>query len=250
MIDLGNMQTMQWVGLCIAGFLIGVSKAGIKGTSLLMIPVLAALFGGKLSSGLVLPMLSMGDICAVIYYNRHADWSYIWKLLPAAIVGVLIGIVIGDVVPDSVFKMLMGIFILLGLGYMAWRELGKNLSAIPAKWLPSTVFGLLGGITTMIGNAAGPIMNTYLLATKLPKNTFIGTGAWFFLVLNLFKIPLHVIFWKTITWESVKINALLFPLILLGLWIGIILIKFIPEKEFRYFVMIMTALGSVNLLLG
>ena len=250
MIDFDNLQTLQWVGLCIAGFLIGVSKAGIKGTGLIMIPILAELFGGKLSSGLVLPMLSMADICAVIYYNRHADWEYIWKLLPAAIIGVLIGIVIGDMIPDSAFKMLMGIFILAGLGYMAWREFGKNLSAIPAKWLPSTVFGLMGGITTMIGNAAGPIMNTYLLATKLPKNNFIGTGAWFFLVLNLFKIPFHILVWKTITWGSIKINFMMFPLILLGLGIGIVLVKYIPEKGFRYFVMAMTALGSVNLLLG
>lgn len=102
----------------------------------------------------------------------------------------------------------------------------------------------------MIGNAAGPIMNTYLLATKLPKNNFIGTGAWFFLVLNLFKIPFHILVWKTINWDSLQINFLMFPLILLGLGIGVVLVKYIPEKGFRYFVMVMTTLGSIKLLLG
>ncbi|MEM6632644.1 MAG: sulfite exporter TauE/SafE family protein [Bacteroidota bacterium] len=247
MIQIGEIQQIQWVGLCAAGFFIGMSKAGVKGTGLIMIPIMAELFGGKLSSGILLPMLSMGDICAVWYYNRHADWRYIWKLLPAAMVGVLFGIWIGDRIPDEAFKSLMGIFILGGLLYMAWREFGKKAAAIPAKWIPSTIFGMMGGITTMIGNAAGPIMNTYLLATNLPKNSFIGTGAWFFLVLNLFKIPFHVFIWKTISLQSFQVNAWMFPLIVVGMVIGVKIVRFIPEKEFRYFVMIATALVSLRL---
>jgi len=248
MIQFSDITGIQWIGLCIAGFLIGMSKAGIKGTGLIMIPVLAELFGGKLSSGLVLPMLAMADICAVIYYNRHAEWKYIWKLLPAAVIGIFLGIWVGEIIPDQNFKQLMALFVLMGVGYMAWREFGKNLKPIPANWGVATLFGSLGGFSTMIGNAAGPIMSTYLLATKLPKNSFIGTGAWFFLILNLFKIPFHVMIWKTITWSSIQVNFSLFPLILVGLVVGIRIVRFIPEKGFRYFVMGMTLIVAIRLL--
>jgi len=239
---------IQWLGLAFGAMLIGMGKAGIKGTGLLAIPILAEMYGGKLSSGLVLPLLSMADIFAVRFYHRHAEWKYIWKLLPAAAIGVFIGIWVGEVIHDEMFKLIMAIIILGSLAFMFLRELRTSAPPIPSNWLVATIFGLLGGFSTMIGNAAGPIMATYLLATKLPKNNFIGTGAWFFLMLNLFKIPFHILIWETITVDSFSLNISVLPAIFLGVFIGIRLVKHIPEKGFRYFVMIMTFLVSLRLL--
>jgi len=245
---INEITTIQWAGLALGAMLIGMGKAGIKGTGLLIIPIMAEVFGGKASSGLILPILSMADIIAVRYYNRHAQWAYIWKLLPAAAIGVFLGIWVGELINDEVFKSIMAIIILGSLAFMVWREWGGKQQPISSNWYMATLFGLLGGFCTMIGNAAGPIMATYLLATDLPKNNFIGTGAWFFLLLNLFKIPFHIFIWNTISWQSFGLNLSVLPAILLGVALGIRLVKIIPEKQFRYFVIAMTFLVAIRLL--
>lgn len=244
---LPTLSTGDWLWLLFSAMIIGGAKAGLRGLGMLAVPIMAAIFGGKLSAGLVLPMLIFADVLAVIYYNRDADWSFIWKLLPAAMVGVLIGLVVGLYIDDDTFKVIMGVIIIGGLILMVINERKALPPALTQGYVFGAFFGLLGGFSTMIGNAAGPVMAVYLLAVHLPKNAFIGTGAWYFLIINLFKFPLHVFFWKTISWEGLKLNLLATPAIVLGIWLGILVIKHLPEKEFRYFVIVMTFVAALRL---
>lgn len=243
----GSLSYTHWVILIMAALFTGMAKTGIYGLGILVAPVLAVFFGGKVSSGLLLPMLSMADILAVIYYNRHASWPHLWRLFPFAALGVIIAMWVGEIINDSTFKIIMGTFILGGLPVMIWRERMTNVTPLSGNWWSGSFFGITGGFSTMIGNAAGPVMSLYLLAMQLPKNVLIGTGAWFFLIINLFKIPFHVFVWKTITPHSVSLNIVLWPVILLGGFIGIKLVRIIPEKPFRWLVIIMTALASIRL---
>lgn len=226
---------------------VGMSKTGVYGLGMLAAPLLAGIFGGRVSAGLLLPMLSMADIFAVIYYNRHASWPHLWKLFPFAALGVIIAIWVGAVINDSTFKIIMAVFILGGIPVMIWRERVKTRKPLPGNWWTGSFFGITGGFSTMIGNAAGPIMSLYLLAMQLPKNVLIGTGAWFFLVINLFKIPFHIFIWETVTLRTFSINLMMLPAILLGGFLGIRLIRIIPEKPFRWLIIIMTVLASLRL---
>lgn len=224
-----------------------MSKTGVAGIGMLIVPILATIFGGKTSAGILLPMLSMADVFAVSYYHRHAEWKYIWKLLPATVVGVLVGLFVGNIVNDDQFKLMMAIIILAGLGIMVWRERRKSENAIPHNWLFSSIAGLLGGFSTMIGNAAGPVMSIYFLSMMLPKNSFIGTAAWFFLIINLFKIPFHIMVWETIDMNTLALNVAMFPAIMLGAFMGFKLVKYIPEKPYRIFIIATTALAAIKL---
>jgi uncharacterized protein len=246
---LSSLNTSHLWILIFAALLTGMSKAGVYGLGMIVAPVLASEFGGKASAGLLLPMLSMADIIAVFWYSRHASWPHLRKLFPFAAAGVLIAIWVGEVIDDKMFKSIMAFFILGCIPVMIWRETTKNPQPIKGNWLMGGLFGVTGGFSTMIGNAAGPIMSLYLLVMQLPKNVLIGTGAWFFLVINLFKIPFHVIVWKTITVETFSINLLMFPVIVLGGVIGILVARVIPEKPFRWFVIGMTVLASVRLVI-
>ena len=116
------------------------------------------------------------------------------------------------------------------------------------KWWYSAVFGLLGGFTTMIGNAAGPVMSVYLLSMRKEKMEYIGINAWFFLVVNLLKIPLQVFVWENITWETFSLNLVMLPVIGGGAWLGIYIVKLFPEKAFRRFIQVVTILSVVMML--
>lgn len=243
----GSLSGSHWAILVMVALFVGMSKTGVYGLGMLAAPLLAGIFGGKVSAGLLLPMLSMADILAVIYYNRHASWLHLWKLFPFAAMGVFIAIWVGAVINDSTFKAIMAIFILGGIPVMIWRERMKNSKPLPGNWWTGGFFGITGGFSSMIGNSAGPIMGLYLLAMHLPKNVLIGTGAWFFLVINLFKIPFHIFIWETVTLHSFSLNLTMLPVILLGGFLGIRLARIIPEKPFRWLVIGMTAMASLRL---
>lgn len=243
-----DLNPLQWLTFAGAAFMIGLSKAGLKGLGMVLVVLMASAFPAKASTGLVLPMLITGDIMAVIYYRRDADWSYVWRLIPAAAIGVVMGVWIGEGLDDETFGNILAAIVIFGLLLLVWQERRPPSQHFIRHPLVSSFTGLAGGFTTMVGNAAGPVMSVYLLATRLPKREFIGTAAWFFLIINWIKVPFHVWSWKTISWQSIQLNLFVIPAILIGFWIGIKVVALIPEKAFRYFVMIVTAITALKIL--
>ncbi len=242
-----HMPAGQWLVLILCGVLIGTAKAGIAGTGLMIVPIMAYVFGGKVSTGLVLPMLIMADVFAVLHYHRHARWRHIVRLIPWAIAGILVGVWIGGSVSDAVFQKIMATIIFMGIAVMIWQDFRKKRALPNARWFaPAT--GSIGGFATMMGNAAGPVMSLYLLSMRLPKLNFIGTAAWFFFFVNVFKVPFHVLFWKTITLETAALNLVLTPAILGGVWVGIRIVKIIPETAYRILVITTTLVSAVLLI--
>lgn len=230
--------------LAVVAFFIGMAKTGVHGISMFSIPLLAIIFGGKDSSGLMLPMLIIADAFAVFYYHRSANWSYLRKLFPATAIGVVLGTVIGQYVDDSVFRQIMGLIIFASLALMIWQEKNIEFNVPDYLWF-AVVMGLLGGVTSMVGNLAGVVMALYLLSMRLPKDEYIGTAAWFFLVLNLFKVPFHIFAWQTITIDSFKLNIVSLPFIALGAYAGVFIVKKIPNKQYRWLVIAMTAIAAI-----
>ena len=246
MIEAYDLTAVQWLIVLLCALLVGMAKTGLSGVGLMVVPLLASVFGGRPSVGLLLPILVFADVFAVSYYNRHAEWKYILRLLPWALIGVGAGVLVGQVISDIVFNRLLAVVVLTGIVLMILQDMRKKAS-IPDYWWFAMGLGLLGGFSTMIGNAAGPILALYLLSMRLPKNIYIGTGAWFFFIVNVFKVPFHVGIWKTITVQSLLFDVLMIPAIALGALLGIWLVKFFPEKAYRLFI-IATTLFSALLL--
>ena len=239
----------QWVLLGVTALLVGMSKTGIQGVTLLAIPLMALSFGAKPSTGLILPLLCMADIFAVMHYRRTAEWKYIARLLPAAIAGFFVALAVDHCVPAQGFKKLMGVcllFVLILMLLTEWR--GKQQMMID-RWWYGPLFGLLGGFTTMIGNAAGPVMAIYLLSTRMPKLNFVGTNAWFFLVVNLLKVPLQIFAWHNITLHTFAADLCCLPLILAGGMAGLHLVRLLPEKAFRRFITAVTWISVILMLI-
>ena len=243
-----NLSPVEWALIFLCGILIGANKTGLSGAAFLVVPTMAMIFGGKPSTGLLLPMLIMGDIFGVSYYNRHANWRYVLKPIPWALAGVVIGVLTGNQVSGEIFTTLIAVTIIMGVILMVWQDNRKNKFTVPDYWWFSAIIGMIGGFSTMIGNSAGPIMSIYLLTMYLPKNMFIGTKAWFFMIINVAKVPFHVFSWNTIDLRTFAFDLAVLPAIVIGAFIGVRVVRLIPEKGYRILVIVTTVVACIIML--
>ena len=243
--ELGRVQLLLFYTVA---FLIGMSKTGIHGTGMLAVPLLAIIFGGMNSSGVLLPILCIADVFGVWYYHRHASWIYLRRLFPSAALGIILGSIAGSYINDSAFKLIMAIVILGSVGVMLWLE-RNHRKDIPDSRLFGTIVGVAGGFTSMIGNLAGSIMAVYFISMRLPKNVFIGTTAWFFLVINLFKVPFHIFHWKTISTDTLIMDLTTIPLVAAGAYIGILIVKKMTDTSYRWFIIGMTIVAAIVMII-
>ena len=160
------------------------------------------------------------------------------------ILGVLIGVFYGYNINEDNFRLGMAVIILLSVIFMyAWDR--KKNKTVPTHWSFAGALGMTAGFTTMVGNLAGAFTNLYFLAQKLPKNEFIGTAAWLYFIINVFKLPFHVFVWETVQLESLKISLLLAPFVALGLYVGVKLVREIKENAYRKLILLFTAIGAL-----
>jgi len=228
--------------------LLGIAKSGIKGLAVLIVTGLALVYGARDSTGILMPLLICGDLFAVVYYKRHVKWIYLVKLLPWMVTGVLTGVFFGKNLPEDLFKSGMALIILLSVAMMYYWEQKKN-KQVPTHWSFAALTGIMAGFTTMVGNLAGAFSNIYFLAIRLPKNEFIGTAAWLFFFINLFKVPFHIWSWGTINWVSFQVSLSLIPSVILGFGLGVYLVKKIKNDKYRLLILLMTGLGGLVILL-
>ena len=237
----------QWAAWISLGICIGLTKTGFSGMTAVIVPIMALIFDPKESTGINLPLLCFGDLIAVFYFNRHAEWKYVLRLLPWSLVGFAAALFVDSLVPVNAFKYLIGGSVLAGLAVMIWDELRGKGKPPPQSWWFSALFGIAGGFSTMIGNVAGPILAVFLLSMRLPKNSFVGTTAWYYLIINYIKLPLQILFWHNISVKTLLFDVTLIPVIFVGAAAGILLIKIIPEPVFRKVIIILTFISAALL---
>jgi uncharacterized membrane protein YfcA len=239
----------EWAVLLFTALLVGFAKTAIGGVTMLAIPLLAVVFGGKESTGIMLPMLLTGDLMAIGSYRKAVVWKNVLRPLPWAVIGILTGALIGNLIDDRAFLYLIGtivLFCLMLLFYSEWK--GKDLIVPTKPWFYISV-GIVSGFASMIGNAAGPIFSLFLLALDLRKDNYMGTNAWFFLLVNAMKLPFQIFIWHNIGISALIITPVLLPLIALGAVIGFIVLKKINEKVFRGIIFAMTIIAAIRLFL-
>lgn len=240
----------QWLLAILAGIGIGVSKSGLPGVSLLHVVVFAQLFPGLASTGVVLPMLIAGDIGAVLLFRRHAQWPHVVRTLPPALVGVGVGWLLMGRFPGAQWSPVIG-GIVLALALLQilrhWRP--AWFASVPHTHAFAWTVGFVAGVVTMLANAAGPVMALYLVAVSLPKDAFVGTAAWFFLLINVLKVPFSAQL-GLITGRSLVFNALLVPAIAAGLFAGRALVARIPQRLFDTLILVFALAAALKLMLA
>ncbi len=241
---LQGFSTLNIVLIFLSAFIVGLAKAGLKGIDMLNVTIMALVFGGKASTGIVLPLLCAADIGAVWYYNRHAQWKHFWKIIPWMAIGILIGVYVGKDMNEAVFRKLMAIIIIITVVIIIVMEMRKT-DKVPTHPLFAASTGITAGITTMLGNLAGAFSNIYFLAMRMSKNDFIGTAAWVFLVINLFKLPFQILYWKNINTQTLTTDLILLPALAIGFVAGIKIVQRIHDDSYRKLVILLTLVGAI-----
>jgi uncharacterized protein len=239
-------EPWQWALAIVAALVVGISKAGIGGLGMLAVVIFAQIMPAKQATGIVLPLLCCGDIVATLVYRQHAKWTHIRRLFPWTAAGVVIGYFALDLVDELQARRLIGgiILTLAVLHFLRRRMSGHETEH--GAWFAPTI-GVLAGFTTLVANAAGPLMAVYMLAMRLPKMDFVGTGAVFFLLLNFFKVPfmLHL---GLINSASFSLNLLLMPVVVAGAWFGRKLVMRIDQRAFENIALTLSVVAGLKLL--
>lgn len=240
-----NFDPLQWCLAALGALLVGVAKTGITGLSLIFVSIFAGIMPARRSTGLVLPLLLVGDVVAVLSYRRHAQWRHLWRLFPWAGAGVVIGWFALGRMDERQARFSIGAIILgLAVLYLVRRFRRDGGGEEHAVWF-APVIGVLAGFTTLVANAAGPLTVIYMLAMRLPKMEYMGTTAVFFLVLNLFKMPFMVGL-GLVTRDSLAASLVLAPAVLAGTWIGRWLLGWINQRVFETIVLVLALVAGAG----
>lgn len=237
----------QWIGAAACAFVVGAAKTGVPGLGFLAVPWMAWLLypDSRLSVGALLPLLCCADMMAVWLYRRNAAIHHLWHMLPWVVVGMGGGWLILRHLPNASFGPLIGSVVLLMISIHVWRICRKRTE--PPGRLAGAGFGIVAGTTTTVANAAGPVMNMYLLALRLPKEEFIAAGAWFFFAINLAKLPIYGCN-DMISQASLLMDACLVPAVVAGSLVGRRIVPHIPQRTFEIIVLVLAAIGAARLL--
>jgi len=242
-----HFSTLGWLAVTGGAFGIGLNKGGLTGLGILPVLLFAVVFQARESTGFVLPLLIVGDICAVIIYRRVVLWKTFWTLLPPALVGVVIGFLLMLRISGAAFGPLIGWIIIALIALQFTRSaLGEKIDHIFESHGFGLGMGVLAGITTMIANAAGPVANLYFLSVRLPKWNLIGTSAFLFFVINLCKVPFSSQMGLTNAY-SLSLAVVLAPLVVTGFFTGRYIAGVMPQKVFERFLLACTAVGALRL---
>lgn len=261
---LAELTATEWAVLAVAALTVGFAKTAISGAGAVTVVLFAWVLPARESTGVVLPVLIVGDLLAVSIYRRHADWGMLWRLFPWVAVGTVLGAVFVAYADDELMRIAIGVTLLvLSAGQLLRRSPAQG-PAIDSTTAPiaepppgpggatgrrvlAAGAGVLAGVTTMVANAAGAVTSLYFLLSGLPILRFLGTGAWFYLVVNLFKVPFSVGL-GLLTWEALLLDLTLVPAVLAGAVTGVVVIKRIDQRRFEQVTLALVVVAAVLLL--
>jgi uncharacterized protein len=240
-----------------AALIVGLSKTALPGAGLLATPLLAMVFTGRAIPGATIPILLVADLFAVTWYRRHARLDVLKPLVPWVGIGYLAGAIFFIIVGKAArpIELMIGGAILVVVVMQIWRML-RQAPAVEATTAAAAGYGISGGFTTFVSNNAGPIMNTYLMRLGLDKHELVGTTALFYFLVNASKVP---VYWAIGQWSegghffsvaALKYDLVLIPAIVFGVFSGKFLFTRLPQKLFRWLVVILAGVAAIKLLVG
>ena len=247
--DVPDLTWFAWALLCVAALIIGVSKTAVPGAGTVAVAIFAAVLPGQAVDGDHPASADRRRLFAVMAYRRHTNWRALLGLAPAVIAGILLGVLFLAFADDAWVKRTIGVILLAVIAITLFRRrMGAQVVEGGPHRVAAATYGTLGGFTTMVANAAGPVMSMYFLAARFPVKEFLGTAAWFFAIVNLSKVPFSIGL-GLITVPGLLLDLVLVPAVVVGALAGRWLAGRLDQALFERLVIIFTVVGAVYLLI-
>jgi uncharacterized membrane protein YfcA len=237
--------------LVLIGFLTGLSKTAIGGIGMVNAALLASVLPAKESTGVMLILLITGDLFAIGVYKKHVEWKVLQKLIWPVIAGVCVGAYfLSHSTNESLKKTIGWIVLLLVAFYPISQRLQKRDLDISTRFPRSlgASLGSMAGFMSMVANSGGPPMSIYLLLRKNSVMNFLGNTAWFFFIINVFKLPFTLAL-GLLDFHSFHYIFPALPAVPIGAVIGRKLVSRINQDLFQKITLITAALAGLNLIL-
>lgn len=239
-----ELAPWQWITGAFCAFAIGVAKTGVPGAGTFVAPAMILMVGdARQAAGWLLPVLCLADGFAVFYWRRHADLRQLLRLAPWVLIGMAGGAAALTFNESVLRKIVAGIIFAMLAVYLRGRLRPETAVALPH----ASPYGIAAGFSTTVANAAGAVMNLYLLSMRLPKHEFIATAAWFFFVINLAKIPIYQ-FHGLFSRVSLLFDTAMIPATIAGALTGRWIFAHIPQRAFEIVVLSLTLAATLALL--
>ncbi|QIG38704.1 sulfite exporter TauE/SafE family protein [Microbacterium sp. 4R-513] len=244
-----ELTPFLWCLLALGALVVGLSKTALPGGATLAVALFAAVLPARTSTATLLVLLIVGDAFALLMYRRHADWKTLVRLAPAVIAGLVVGAVFLALADDDWVRRTIGVILLIVVAFTFWlrRRTERSAALVAGGRAASIGYGTLGGFTTMVANAGGPVMSMYFLASRFEVKAFLGTAAWFFAIVNIAKLP-FAIGLGLLNTHTLLIDLVLVPAVVVGALIGRLLADRMNQAVFERVVYILTIVAAVYLL--
>ena len=241
-----ELTALTWGVLITGALLVGIAKTALPGLATFVAAMFAAVLPARESTAVLLVMLMTGDLVAIWVYRRDADFKTLLRLAPPVIAGLVLGATFLAWADNTTMRRTIGVILLALTALTLWsmrRGLDDAAQGVPVR----LGYGALGGFTTMAANAGGPVMTLYFLAARFDMIRFLGTQAWFFFLINVAKLPFSLGL-GLLGGEMLVPLLVLAPVVLLGTWLGRVVIRHIDETWFTRVIIALTIVSSMYLL--
>ena len=214
-----------------AVLLMGISKGGFgSGAGLFATPLMALTVPIPQAAAIMLPILIVMDVTGLWAYRGRYSRENLRLILLGGMLGIALGTLTFRYFSDAWIRVILGA---MSIAFVAQRYVGRSGARPPA--LRCTVRGLFwstaSGLTSTIAHAGGPPLSIYLLPQRLEKSQLVGTTVIFFAAVNAVKLIPY-------TWlglfdtQNLTTSAVLIPLAPVGIWMGVKLMRRLPEELF------------------
>ena len=231
-----------------AVFLMGLSKGGFAGLSLISTPLVALVISPVKAAAIMLPILIAQDVVSVWAYRR--DWSArnLALMLPGCGLGILLAWAMAAQVTDAQVRLMVGIIaIAFVLAHVAKVLRGGEIAARAADVPRGVFWGGVAGFTSFIAHAGGVPFQVYVMPQKLAPPVYVGTNAIFFAVNNLLKVAPYILLGQ-FSPENLSTSAALLPVAVVATFAGVWLVRHVPAAKFFTIIYALTLVVGLALL--
>ncbi|SET53876.1 sulfite exporter TauE/SafE family protein [Paracoccus homiensis] len=225
-----ELTTEGWVLAVLAAMAVGMAKGGLAMTAILAVPILSLVMSPVQAAGLMLPVYVASDVGGLIAFRRNFSTTVLRTALPGAMVGIGLGWATAHIVPDWGVTLIVGV---IGLVFALNALIRPDLGGEPRRpdHARGGVWGGLAGYTSFVSHSGAPPFQVYVQPLRLPSLIYAGTTTWFFAVVNWVKL---VPYWALgqLSPANLMAAAVLTPVALASVWIGLRLVRIIPQALF------------------